>query len=320
MNEPIIAAGTNHPRAPLAASPRWDAFERDLAAALSILKNEFLIVSAKVGNRFVQFNARPDEGVFAEAVSNAYLESPEKLDEAKLAALGALGWSAPTHSPSDRSPVRAPNGSPNFFRHFPAPYSCGEIAHVAVRTLLEVYRVPGPESLEYKAFDDPGHPITLPALHIERAALPAPSPKPSAKRRGPTGFARLRAKVLAAAREGSGFGSLEYDADGDLSVPVGSRTGWIRPHEKPYFVRVHCQLLGNVEEDEELSGRIHEVNSRLPLARVIYSGGSVFLSVDFPAAPFVPAHLSQALAALASLADDVLKDLRTEEKGARVAN
>jgi len=305
MNERTVtseADGASGSREPLAG---WAAFERDLALTLSFLKNEFLVISSKTGNRFVQFNARPDEGVLAETVSNAYLEAGEKLDEAQLAALAGLGWLAPTRAP-DEAPAK---GSPNFFREFPTPVSFSEIARLATRTLSEVHGLPGPEALEYHAFDDPGRPVTLPGLHLDRAPRPAPKAKPVSKRRKSGPFARLRAEVLAAAREASGFGALEYDADGDLAVPVGRRMGWVRPYQKPFYVRVFCHLL-EVEADEELLERIHEVNSRLPLARVIYKAGNLYLGVDFPAAPFHAAHLSQAVTALASLADDVLNDLR----------
>ena len=283
----------------------WAAFERDLALTLSVLKDEFLVISSKAGNRFVQFNARPDKSVVAETVSNAYLEPGEKLDEPQVTALAAMGWLAPVRAPEE-PPAK---GSPNFFREFPAPFSCSEIARLATRTLSEVHHLPGPEALEYHAFDDPGHPVTLPGLHLDRAPRQAPKAKPVSKRRSSGPFARLRAEVLAAAREASGFGALEYDADGDLAIPVGRRMGWVRPYQKPFYVRVFCHLL-EVEADDELTERIHEVNSRLPLARVIYKAGNLYLGVDFPAAPFHAAHLSQAVTALASLADDVLNDLR----------
>jgi hemoglobin len=67
----------------------WSAFERELAAALSVLKDEILIVSTRTGHRFVQFNASPDEGVFSETVSNGYLAAAEKLTDEQVAALEA---------------------------------------------------------------------------------------------------------------------------------------------------------------------------------------------------------------------------------------
>jgi hypothetical protein len=87
-------------------------------------------------------------------------------------------------------------------------------------------------------------------------------------------------------------------------------------------VRVHVQLLANVNADETFLARMHEVNSCLPMVRVIYRIGSVFLGVDFPAVPFRPEHLAQAVTALAQLADAVLKDIRApgDEAAATVVN
>ena len=319
MNEGRPVSRQRVPPAP-GQPPGWDAFEDALAPALSVFKEEFLVVSTRTGNRFVQFNVCPDEGVFAEAVSNAYLGPDEKLDVEQLAALLSLGWAAPTHAPDSPNSVAAPKGSPNHFREFPRPYSCAEVSRFAVRTLTEPLRIGSPSDLEYKSFDDSGHAVTLPALPIDRVAVPPPKAKAPAKPKGPTEFARLRAKVLAAARGGTGQGSLAYDDDGTLQVPIGNRMGWIRPYERPLYVRVHIHLLSDVEGGEEFLAQIHEVNSRLPVVRVIYKGRSVFLGVDFPALPFRAEHLTQAVTMLAQFADDVLEELRLPAEPEKVQN
>ena len=229
-------------------------------------------MSTRTGNRFVQFHVSPDDGVFAETVSNAYLGPDEKLDVGQLAALLSLGWAAPTRAPDSPPPVDAPRGSPNHFREFPRPCSCAEVARFAVRTLTEPLRVGSPAELEYKSFDEAGHAVTLPVLPIERLPLPPPKVKAPAKHKGSTEFDRLRAKVLAAARAGTGQGSLAYDDAGALHVPVGNRMGWIRPYERPQYVRVHIHLLSDIEGGEDFLAQVHDVNSRLPVVRVIYTG------------------------------------------------
>jgi T3SS (YopN, CesT) and YbjN peptide-binding chaperone 1/T3SS (YopN, CesT) and YbjN peptide-binding chaperone 3 len=320
MNEGMITPVARASLASGSPQPEWDEFEHALAATLSVLKDEFLVLSARARRGFVQFCARTDDGVLAETVSNAFLGPGEKLDTEQLAALLALGWSVPTHAPDSANPVPPPKGSPNHFREFPSPYSCVEIAHLAVRTLTEVLRVPGPADLVYKAFDYEGHTVTLPALGIDQApARPAPA-KPPARAKGPTAFQRLRARVLAAARNASGLGSLAYADDGTLLVPVGSRMGWVRPNENPFFVRVHVHLLSGVEATEEVLSQIHELNARLPLVRVIYVGRSVFLGIDLPAVPFRPEHLTQAVSLLAQHADDVVQQLKAPTETPSVEN
>jgi hypothetical protein len=283
----------------------WSAFERDLAAALSVLKDEILIVSSRTGHRFVQFNASPEEGVFSETVSNGYLAPAEKLTDEQVAALEALGWKAPTHAPDSPSPVPVPQGSPNFFREFPKPVPADEIARIAVRTLAGVHRIPDPSALTYKAFDPQGHTLVLPALHIPREPEP-PRPKP---RKPQAPIARLRARVLAAARNAMGDLSLAYDADGDLAVRIGSRIGFVQVREAPTVVRVYVRIAQPGSEDEDLLALLHRMNARMTLCRVVLADGAIFLAVDLPGSPFHPAHLAQAMLGLAGIADDVESDL-----------
>jgi hypothetical protein len=284
---------------------KWSAFERELAAALAVLKDEILIVSSRAGHRFVQFNASPEEGVFSETVSNGYLAPAEKLTDEQVAALQALGWKAPTHAPDSPSPVPVPKGSPNFFREFPRPVPADEIARIAVRTLSLVHRIPDPSALTYKAFDPEGHTLVLPALHIPREPEP-PSPGPR-KARAP--IARLRARVLSAARDAMGDVTLAYDEEGDLAVRIGSRIGFVKIREAPTVVRVYVRIAQPASMDEDLLALLHRMNARMALCRVVLADGAIFLAVDLPGAPFQPAHLAQALLGLAGVADDVESDL-----------
>jgi hypothetical protein len=320
MNERTVQLTGSEPVPPPSESAGWEAFEEALASALSVLKDEILIVSTRAGNRYVQFNVCPDQGVFAEAVSNAYLGADEKLDAARLTELLAIGWAPPTHAPGSPDALPAPKGSPNHFREFPRPDACADVARLAVRTLTGPFRVGSPAELEYKAFDDEGHPVTLPALPIVRVPLPPPKVKSTGKPAARTELEKLRARVLSAARAGTGQGSLAYDGDGALHVPIGNRMGWIRPHEKPLYVRVHLHLLSDVEPTGELLAQIHVVNGRLPVVRVIYRNRCIFLGVDFPALPFRPEHLTQAVTLLAQLADGVLEELRLPAEAEEARN
>lgn len=296
---------------PVAAPDGWESLEASLAAALALLADEMLILSARTGNRYVQFASSVGKGLLAETGSNAYLAEADKLDVGQLAALLGLGWSQPTHAPDASEPVAG--GSPNHFRRFRTPVPFAEAARLAVRTLVEVLRVGSPGELRYKAFDADGHTVTLPGLGLERAPARAHRPAKAPPRADRSAFARLRTRVRAAARAATGLGALDYDEEGNLQLPVGSRTGRVRPCDGPLFVRVHVHLLSGVEADEELLARMHEVNARLPMARVIHVDGSVFLGVDFPALPFRSEHLAQAVTTIARLADGVVSDLRPAE-------
>jgi hypothetical protein len=152
--------------------------------------------------------------------------------------------------PRSGCPRTVPKGSPKHFREFPPPYSCAEVARFAIAALTGPLHVESPAELLYKAFDEEGHTVTLPVLPIEPVPARPTQAKAPAKPRKPRKFDNLRAKVLAAARSGTGLGSLEYGDDGTLQVPIGSRTGWIRPCENPLYARVNLHLLSGVEGDE----------------------------------------------------------------------
>ena len=312
MNEQVIEAIRAIEAAfsaPPATPPSWDSFEKALASSLTVLDEEFLVLSTRGGNRFVQFAVDPALGIFAETVSNAYLGPDEKLDAGQLADLLSMGWAAPTHAPDSPDPVPMPDGSPNHFREFKRPFSCAEVAAFAVRTLTGPLRVGSPAELEYRASDEAGHTVTLPALELAREDRPRPKASPPAKSKGTSPFEKLRSRLLAAARTLSGQAALDYEKDGSLQVPIGPRTGWIRPYENPCFVRVYVHLLGEVEPDDEFVGLIHQLNSRIPIARAIYVDKCVFLGIDFPALPFRAEHLTQAVTLLAQFADKAAEDL-----------
>ncbi len=307
MDERVEAGPGPGASAVPATDPGWDRFERELAAALPLLRDECLVLVTREGNRYVQFAGSSSGGLFAEAVSNAYLAPGDRLDPQQEAALVALGWSPPTHAPDATSPIPAPAGSPNFFREFAAPFSSAAAARLAVRTLAEVLGVPGPEALSYDAHDPAGNPVLLPGLRLPSPSAPAGRRRRA--RRPPAALARLRGQVVRAARRITGLATLEFRGDGDLVLPLASRTATVRVDVSPCFVRAYVQLAAGVEGDDGLPGRAHEVNVRLALARVVLCDGAVYLAIDFPAAPFHADHLAQALSTLARLADGVATDL-----------
>src|SRR4029450_11112106 len=49
------------------------------------------------------------------------------------------------------SPAPHPGGSPNYYMDIPHPVAFGDLAVLAVRTLQDVYEVPNPTALAYKA-------------------------------------------------------------------------------------------------------------------------------------------------------------------------
>lgn len=152
-------------------SAGWLSFAENLTAVLAKLKkDQYLILSVKESNRFVQFAAQGSSGMRVEATSNAYLSKPEKLKKRQITALHKRGWNDPTGSPDESTPEKDPEGSPNFFIEFTDPVSFGEVAKLAVYTLAEILDVPDPEALQYEAFTAKGKEIALPKLGLPKKA------------------------------------------------------------------------------------------------------------------------------------------------------
>ena len=172
-------AATGNDNAPvpyfLADAPRqaptveaWKCFAHELANALRALEeDEWLILSLKHRNRFVQVMNQGGAGFRAEAVSDFYLDDGDHLSEHDHGALLELGWDAPTNLPDEFG--HRPDGSPNFFLDLGHPVPLDELALLAVNTLLHVYGAVHPNALEYSTGSVDNASIRFPSLGIRRA-------------------------------------------------------------------------------------------------------------------------------------------------------
>jgi hypothetical protein len=147
----------------------WVALEHALAQTLRDLgKEEFLIISHKTSQAFVQFAGHGRDGMRTEAISNEYLFDGAKLSGPAVQALLDAGWKAPTHSAATEDSVQPDLGSPNFFMDFKHPVRFDVLARIAVKSLRDVYKVRHPRDLQYDAFDDHGVAIRFPSLGLGR--------------------------------------------------------------------------------------------------------------------------------------------------------
>jgi hypothetical protein len=173
---PLSADSTAKAVPALSASPTaevaWQKLERGLVSALADLdEDDFIIVSSKRTNHFVQFVAQGSHGMRAEAVSNTYLDGSARLSRAASERLVALGWRAPTsgQDPGDVSPADI-DGSSNFFVDATPPVPFAHLAQLGVASLREVYRVGHPGELQYDAgsTEDADVVLGFPALNLKR--------------------------------------------------------------------------------------------------------------------------------------------------------
>lgn len=227
--------------APTGAPPRrsadWPAFAQRLASVLGALQeDQYLVVSLKGTNRYVQFAAQGHWGMRAECVSNEYLSGPERLDERQLARLRELGWHDPTGSAPESTPERDPDGSPNHFVECSAKAAVAGLADLAVTTLVDVLGVAHPGFLEYKAFDSRDQALVFDELGLRRVAPPS----------GADVVADLEHRLLATVRETTGLGSLEYDDDRDIGFVHGRIGVLVSLVGNPARVRLRALMVTDV--------------------------------------------------------------------------
>jgi hypothetical protein len=263
-------------------------------------EDQFLVISAKRGWAYVQFAAQGSFGLRAESVSNNYLSGADALSADQVDALQKLGWSPPTGTPSEVTPKKQPEGSPNFFRDFARPVPFSDAARLAVRTLAGVHGIPHPGYLEYQAFDTDRRSILIPTLGLKVR----PSARPSAKER-PSSVRRVRGLVLKAIRKASANADLRFDKHGRLALRFGSAVVVVRAHKDPFCVSVTSPLLGKVQRTDGLVDRLNDLNAKVRFARLFVRDGVVYAAVEVSASPFVPEHVVSACELLGNLADHI---------------
>lgn len=234
-----LPAPTHEVPATARSAPSWASFESNLAAVLSSLDGEFLVLDVRGSSLYVQVGATR-RGLRCETVSNAFLPPDARLDDGRVQQLLALGWRPPT-APPGAPRRRDASTPPNFHRDFEAPAPSATAARLLVRTLAEVHGVPGPDRLTYMSSDGEGHEILLPSLGIERRAAPAAPRRPRRTGTSPARRERsVRRRVLEHLRAGTGDDSLELAAREVAWVRVGDASVAVRVLPDPLSVRVYC--------------------------------------------------------------------------------
>ncbi len=284
----------------------WPPFADRLEEVLRALdEDQYLVITVKRTNRFVQFAGQGAHGMRAETTSNHFLDPSERLDGSQIEALRASGWQSQTGSPEEAIPEKDPDGSPNFFVDFAAPVSFDRVAELAVRMLAEILRVPHPGFLEYDAFDDDGNAVVLPALRLKHAA-PLPLD---------TDRSALPQRLVATIRQAMDIDDLEFDDDGDIGVRFGSVAVFVRLVGNPPCVRIHSGLLQDVEETPELLSSLNDLNFEVKHLRLLIKDRVVYAVADAPAEPFIAEHVASAFLYFCHISDGIDSLLQTEFGG-----
>ena len=174
---PASAANPSGAAAAIPPSPTakaaWHAFEVSLAEALADLdEDEFLTISPKGSNRFVQFLDQGAHGIRMETTSNVYLTGTERLSGSARRRLPAIGWHEPTSGSDEGTGPSLVDieGSSNYFRDAPRPVPFPVLARIVAATFRE-FSIGLPGELEYDSgsVEDPDVALKFPALGLKRA-------------------------------------------------------------------------------------------------------------------------------------------------------
>jgi hypothetical protein len=289
-------------------SRAWQPFAESLAGVLGALQEDnYLIIAVKHSHQFVQFAHQGAFGLRIETTSNSYLPKLQQLGKKQIKRLLDMGWGQATGTAEESTPEADPDGSPNFFVEFAPPVPLHEVADFAARTLVEIWRVPHPGWMEYKAFNADGEDLSFPQLKLRREDRGPPESQAK----------RLPDQLLATVADSSGLEGLAFDSDGDLMLRYGSACVVLRIAGDPPCVRFYCPLLVNVEESPGLVEFLNDLNGSGSgaLMRYSFQDGCVCAFADIPALPYVGAHVSQVLSYFSSIVDGLDGRMQAEFGG-----
>jgi hypothetical protein len=257
-----------------ADGPDWALFTKKLALFLSNLENDqYLIISAKGSNRFVQFACHGEEGMRVEVASNQFLKGKDRLRRRQISWLLANEWNAPTGDLKKATPKKDPSGSPNYFVDLPVSVGADDIARRAVEALVNGLEIQSSGSLTHEAFDATGKAIRIAGLDLKPAIQPG-SP--------------LMEDLLDVFRRVTGIADLECDEDGDISIFRGGIHVWATQVENR--VRMFSALISDLAETPAILRRLNELNKGSHGFRCALNNGTIYASVDILANPFIPEH------------------------------
>ncbi len=148
----------------------WRTLSRAFARYLhELIEGDFIIISHRHINYYVQVAAQGEDGFRIEAVNNTYIVPPSAaLTTAQYARMSELGWRSATEDAEVAKERYDPEGSPNFFRQVDVGEDLLDVADVLIRTLHEVYGIATPALLDYHAFHCEMGDFPCPDLRLTR--------------------------------------------------------------------------------------------------------------------------------------------------------
>jgi hypothetical protein len=283
----------------------WTSFTERLGEVLEVMdETADLTIGLLAGDDegsipFVRFACDAARVLTVEAAGNALLAEKFQLGVPSLDLMERLGWNAPN--------VDGEHPTSCFWARFPQEDSAPAAA-LTVTTLREVYGVQ--------------HPAFLAPNQLADILTPRPEPL-----RGTTPFAaedivaylaadRADLDRMIAAELAELYGHQPFrDADGDYAIRFGSTMVFVRSTPDAREVLVFSAVVHDVEGRSRAVEVLNDLNAEARYVRFQLVRDRVFVNMSVLAHPFVPAHLHQALSAVAQVADGVDDDLAAKLHG-----
>ncbi len=282
----------------------WETFTERLAEVIAVMDESGaltigLLAGADEGfSPYIRFECDTARIITCEATSNATLSELHQLGVTDLNLMSRLGWNDPN--------VAAEHPTPNFWIRLPQDRS-DQIAALAVRTLRQVFSVQ--------------HPVFLAPDQLADVLMPRPAPLRNGEFRGDDAVAivpadRAQLDRLVEAELVGLFGHEPLrDADGDYAIRFGSTMVFVRSTDDAREVLVFSAVVHDVEGRSRAVEVLNDLNAEARYVRFQLVRDRVFVNMSVLARPFVPAHLHQALNAVAQVADGVDDDLAAKLHG-----
>jgi hypothetical protein len=276
----------------------WTAFQARLSEVISMIDDSAdLTISAEAGSQgpapFVRFSSPALNVLRGEAAGNACLPAAFQLGEEQLAAMMALGWSAPD--------AEGASPTPNFWIEDGQDES-DRVSALAVATLRDVYGVKHPvflapdqltEVLTGSVSAEPGLDLTAYRARDQR---------------------QLDELVDRALTRMYGHPPLR-DAEGDVAIRVGSTMLFLRTSPDGHEVLVFAAVVHDVEGRSRATEVLNDLNVEARWVKFQLVRDRVFVTLSVLAMPFVPEHLQHAVRILSEVADGIDDELATKLHG-----
>ncbi|HET9647422.1 MAG TPA: hypothetical protein VFP34_04225 [Microlunatus sp.] len=284
----------------------WSEFQARLAEVVSVIDDSGdLTIGTDTGPReggpFVRFSSPAPNTVRAEAASNAELGEHFQLDAEDLGAMEALGWLPPST-----------DDGPNFWAQLPQENS-DRVAELAVAALRDVYGVQHPVFLAPDQLAEvlrPPAPEDTPAAGLERVSASRVDLRCLMPRN------RQHLNELVDAELTALYGHPPFrDEEGDVAIRVGSTMLFLRTATDAQEVVVFAAVVHDLEGRSRAAEVLNDLNVEARWVKFQLVRDRVFVTLSVAAAPFVPAHLHQAVRIMSDVADGIDDELAAKLKG-----